>query len=78
MNIKQATTDLEQFRESLYQNLENRADTLSLGPEEIESSIVNMNRQKRKKRIQGQVIPLGMENGLLWQTRQLGASRMKS
>ena len=28
MNIKQATTDLEQFRESLYQNLENRADTL--------------------------------------------------
>ena len=28
MNIKQATTDLEQFRTSLYQNFENRADTL--------------------------------------------------
>ena len=28
MDIKQATTDLEQFRTSLYQNFENRADTL--------------------------------------------------
>ena len=28
MDIKQAATDLEQFRESLYQNFENRADTL--------------------------------------------------
>ena len=28
MNIKQATTDLEQFRTTLYQNFENRADTL--------------------------------------------------
>ncbi len=28
MDIKQATTNLEQFRESLYQNFENRADTL--------------------------------------------------
>ena len=28
MNIKQATTDLKQFRKSLYQNFENRADTL--------------------------------------------------
>ena len=28
MNIKQATTELEQFRTSLYQNFENRADTL--------------------------------------------------
>ena len=28
MNIKQATTDLEQFRCSVYQNFENRADTL--------------------------------------------------
>ena len=28
MKIKQATTDLEQFRYSLYQNFENRADTL--------------------------------------------------
>lgn len=46
--------------------------------EEIESSIVNMNRQKRKKRLQRPVILPGMGNGLLWQTRQLGASRMKS
>ena len=28
MDIKQATTNLEQFRTSLYQNFENRADTL--------------------------------------------------
>ena len=28
MNIKQATTDLEQFLTSLYQNIKNRADTL--------------------------------------------------
>ena len=33
---------------------------------------------EEEKRLQMPVIPLGMENGLLWQTRQLGASPMKS